>query len=112
VEATSRSVINSMIAPVVVCNSASATTDYARTISQLGIQNVTPTVVYFNVVEGFTLNCQWNYIYLDITTDFRRGAYAQLLSAKISDRLLSRTDYTQPGVPGTQCNLSLVEVMN
>lgn len=92
--------------------SALATTEYTKTINQLGVQSATPTVAYFSVLEGLTLSCQFGNIYLDITTDFGRAAYAELLAAKAEGRMLSRLDYTQPGGAGTQCNLSLVEVQN
>jgi hypothetical protein len=85
----------------------------SKTINLLGVQGSgTGAQVYFSVVEGFSLDCAFSNIYVDITTDFGRGAYAQLLVAKNSGRQLSRIDYTQTGGPGTECVLSLVEVGN
>jgi hypothetical protein len=90
---------------------ARATTEYSKTINQLGVQNATPGG-YFSVVEGLTLSCQYSNIYFDFTTPFGQDAYAQLLTAKNTGRMLSRIDYTQPGGTGTTCLLSLVEVQN
>lgn len=101
------------LALLMACSSALATTDNSKTINLLGVQGGgTSAQVYFSVVEGFSLDCQFSNIYVDITTDFGRGAYAQLLVAKNSGRLLSRIDYSQVGGPGTECILSLVEVGN
>ena len=88
------------------------TTDSSKTINQLGLQNSSPAVAYFGAVEGFTLNCEFGVIYTDITTSFGQAAYANLLAAKISGRMLSRITYTQSGGPGTMCSLILVEVQN
>jgi hypothetical protein len=101
------------LALLIACGSALATTDNSKTINLLGVQGSgTGAQVYFSVVEGFSLDCAFSNIYVDITTDFGRGAYAQLLVAKNSGRQLSRIDYTQTGGPGTECVLSLVEVGN
>ena len=94
-------------------SSAFATTEYAKTIKQLGVQNAPSAIVaYFSVAEGLTLDCQFGNIYVDITTDFGKAAYEELLAAKSNSRTLSRIDYTQSGGPGTECILSLVEIHN
>ena len=88
------------------------TTDTNKTINTLGVQNASPTLAYFSAVQGFTLNCEYGVIYIDITVPFGQAAYAQLLAAKISGTTLSTVTYTQPGGAGTPCNLSLVEIAN
>jgi hypothetical protein len=88
------------------------TTDSNKTINQLGLQSSSPALAYFGAVEGFTLNCEFGLIYTDITTTFGQAAYANLLAAKISGRMLSRITYTQSGGSGTPCTLALVEVQN
>jgi hypothetical protein len=97
------------LALLIACSSALATTDAPRTIDRLGSQG---SLVYFTVVEGLSLACAANAIYLDITTDAGRAAFAELLVAKNSGRQLSRIDYTQSGAPGTVCVLDLVEIEN
>ena len=88
------------------------TTDSNKTISTLGLQSSSPALAYFSAVEGFTLNCEYGLIYTDITTTFGQAAYANLLAAKISGRMLSRITYTQSGGSGTACTLTLIEVQN
>lgn len=89
-----------------------ATSDYSKTVGQLGVQGITPAQAYFTVKEGLTLTCQYGDIYVDLTTDFGRAAYAELLAARTQGRILSRIDYTQSGGPGSQCTLLLVEVQD
>lgn len=101
------------LALAMTCSSALAQTDNSKTVNLLGVQGSgTGAQVYFSVVEGLTLSCAFNNIYVDITTDFGKGAYAQLLEAKSTGRQLSRIDYTQSGGAGSECILSLVEVAN
>ena len=88
------------------------TTDSNKTISTLGLQSYSPALAYFGAVEGFTLNCEFGLIYTDITSTFGQAAYANLLAAKISGRMLSRITYIQSGGSGTACTLILVEVQN
>ena len=88
------------------------TTDNNKTINQLGLQSSSPALAYFGAVEGLTLNCEYGLIYTDITTTFGQAAYASLLAAKISGRMLSTIRYTQPGGSGTACTLILVEIQN
>lgn len=93
---------------------AFAASDFSKTINQLGVES-SPTApiasAYFNVDGGFTVtSCAYGNVYVDITTDFGRGALAQLLAAKNDGRQLSRIDYTQDS--SGICWLSLVEVAN
>lgn len=88
------------------CGSAIAVTETNKTIDRLGVQGGN---AYFDVKESLTLTCAWGNIYLDITTDFGKAAYSNLLAAKSSGRILSRIDYSQT-TAGGQCNLDLVEV--
>jgi hypothetical protein len=69
-------------------------------------------LAYFSVNGGFTLSCAYGLIYLDITTNFGRAAYSQLLAAKNTGQQLSRIDYVQAGGAGSMCTLQLVEVAN
>jgi hypothetical protein len=102
------------LALFIVCNSALAITDLSRTLDRLGTQGGDGGGnAYFSVVEPLSLNCLFNDIYVDnIGTDFGRAAYALLLEAKATGKMLSRIDYTQSGGPGTTCTVSLVELEN
>jgi len=79
-------------------------TEYSKSIARLGAQG---TIFYAGFVEPFTANCQWGNVY--VTAD-RKGLYAQLLAAKLTNRRISRLDYSQPGGSGTICNVELVEL--
>jgi len=79
-------------------------TEVNKSVARLGAQNVG---FYASFVEPFGQSCQWGNIY--ITPD-RKGIYAQLLTAKLTGRRISRVDYSQPGGNGTQCNAELVEI--
>jgi hypothetical protein len=59
------------------------------------------------VAEGFSLNC--GLVYINITNDFGKAAYSNVLAAKTSGKKLSRIDFEQTN--GT-CYVSLVEVAN
>lgn len=83
-------------------------TDYNRTIGHLGVQG---SNAYFDVKEGFTLNCEWGMVYMDITTDPGKAAYAELLAAKLAGKQLSRVAYTQAS-SGGMCTLALVEIQD
>ena len=79
--------------------------DTNRTISRLGVQG---SNAYFGVKEGFSVACRWGNVYVDITTDFGKAAYANLLAAKASGRVLSRVDYNQ--TVSADCTLAIVEI--
>ena|SRR5579872_1158909 len=98
-----------------VSGAAIAQSDFSKSISQLGVQVQpanAPSLAYFSVNGGFTLSCAYGLVYLDITTDFGRAAYAELLAAKNAGQQLSRIDYTQSGGANSMCTLQLVEVEN
>jgi hypothetical protein len=95
-----------------VSTGAFATTDWNKTVDRLGTQlatNGTGSWAYFNLKEGFSVNCPGGFAYVDITTDFGRAAFASLLAARSSGRLLSRIDYGPTGTGGN-CIVSIVEV--
>lgn len=89
---------------------AFAYTDYGKTVDQVGVDH--NNWLYFSVKEGFSVTCLAGRIYGDISTQFGRAAFAQLLAAKNAGRQLSRIDYTQTGGVGSQCHLTLVEVQD
>jgi hypothetical protein len=81
-------------------------TEYNKSITRLGAQG---TIFYVGFVEPFTANCQWGNVY--VAAD-RKGLYAQLLAAKLTNRRISRLDYSQPGGSGTPCAVELVELID
>lgn len=89
---------------------ASAATDSNKTVVALGVQGgSTYAVAYFSAAEGFSVSgCNSGLIYIDVTNNFGKAAYADILMAKTTGRKLARIDYAQDG-NGT-CYLSLVEV--
>ena len=91
---------------ILISASSFATTENLKSVDRLGVQGDN---AYFTVKEGFSQNCKWGNIYLNISTHFGKAAYANILSAKASGKKLSRIDYSQ-SADGEQCNLSLVEV--
>ena len=89
---------------------ALATTDSNKTVVALGVQGgSTYAVAYFTAAEGFSIS-SCGYIYIDVTNNFGKAAYADILMAKTTGRKLARIDYAQDG-NGT-CYLSLVEVQS
>ncbi|MEJ8853359.1 hypothetical protein WKW79_02190 [Variovorax robiniae] len=79
-------------------------TEGTKTIAKLGVQG---TQAYLSFVEPLTANCRWGYLY--IAPD-RKVMYSQFLAAKISNKRVSRVDYSQPGGTGTQCFADIVEL--
>jgi len=76
------------------------------TITATGAQ--APSGGYFRIAENLLVNCKYNVIYFDISSDFGKAAYSTLLAAKASGKKLSRISYTQD--PGSErCNLDLLE---
>lgn len=104
-------VIGVLMALSYVAQAGAAVTQNNLTLDRLGVQGG-GSVAYFSVDQPLTLTCQWNDIYLDITTDVGKTEYAELLAAKMTGKALSRVDYEQPGGTGTECILDLVEVAN
>lgn len=86
--------------------SASAlATDYDKYVDRLGIQGNSG---YFSVKDTLSLSCKFDVVYVDLTNDFGKAAYASLLAAQTSGKKLSRLDYSQT-VPGEMCMLTLLE---
>jgi len=75
-----------------------------KTIVRLGAQGRN---YYAGFAEPPSQNCLYGNIY--IASD-NKGLYVQLLAAKLSNKRLSRVDYSQPAGAGTQCNAELVEI--
>ena len=79
-----------------------------KSIARVGAQQTAQGLIYYvYFVEPLGQNCQFATVY--VTSD-RKGLYTQLLAAKLSNRRISRVDYSQPGGAGTQCNAELVEL--
>lgn len=79
-------------------------TEVNKTVSRLGAQGAG---FYVSFVEPFGQNCQWGAAYITPDT---KGLYVQLLAAKLSNRRISRIDYSQPGGNGSMCTAALVEI--
>ena len=97
------------VASLLLCSlagTAMAIDDYSKSVNKLGVQS---GVAYFGIKEGFGVNCKYEIIYIDITTDFGRLAYSNILSAKAAGLKLSWVNYTQASLGGI-CSLNLVEV--
>lgn len=86
--------------------SAVAGDDYGKTVGRIGVQGNT---AYFSLKEGLNTNCRYGIVYIDITTDFGRLAYANILSSKATSSKLSWVGYTQT-TSGGQCILSTAEI--
>ncbi len=82
---------------------ATSFTEYNKSITRVGAQGA---MFYVAFAEPLTTNCQWGNVY--VAAD-RKGLYAQLLAAKLTNRRISRLDYSQPGGSGTSCAVELVE---
>lgn len=95
------------VCAIVMFSEAYAQIDYDKTVDRLGIQGAQ---AYFSVSEGLSLNCLYGNIYLSLSSPEGRVAYAQILSAKLAGKKLSRVDYEQSA--DSQCSLSLVEMQN
>ena len=75
-----------------------------KTIVRLGAQGRN---YYVGFAEPTGQNCLYGNLYIASDT---KGLYVQLLAAKLSNKRLSRVDYSQPAGAGTQCNAELVEI--
>jgi hypothetical protein len=85
---------------------ASAGNDYSKTVGRIGIQG---NNAYFTLKEGLSTNCQFGVVYMNITTDFGKLAYANVLSAKATSTKLIWVSYDQV-VSGGQCILNTAEM--
>ncbi len=95
-----------VLAGVVVPSVAQSTyfVETGKTIVRLGAQG---RAYYVGFAEPLSQNCLYGNIYVASDT---KGLYVQLLAAKLSNKRLSRVDYSQPAGAGTQCNAELVEI--
>jgi hypothetical protein len=75
-----------------------------KTIARLGAQD---TYFYVDFAQPFGQNCAYGAAY--IMAD-KKGLYVQLLAAKLTGKIISGIDYSQPGGNGTKCIVELVEV--
>lgn len=81
---------------------------FNKSIARVGIQKTGQGLVYFvGFVEPLGQNCQYDTIY--VTSD-RKDMYVQLLAAKLSNRRISRVEYSQPAGSGSSCNAEMVEI--
>src|SRR5258705_11137302 len=78
-------------------------TETTKTVARLGVQGVQ---YYVGFAEPLTQSCLYGNVY--VAPD-RKSLYVQLLAAKLSNKRLSRVDYSQPAGSGTQCNAELIE---
>lgn len=85
---------------------AMAVTDVDRTITKVGAQN---NVAYVTVTPATSTSCLYGVLYIaDTSTASGKALYATLLTARSSDKPLTRVDYAVQG-DGT-CNISLLEI--
>lgn len=80
--------------------------DYGKTAGRIGVQGNT---AYFSLKEGLSTNCRYGIVYIDITNDSGRLAYANILSSKATSSKLSWVGYTQT-ISGGQCVLTTAEI--
>lgn len=87
------------------CAPVAAVTELDKSVDRVGIQN---NYAYFAIKDNLSVSCKFDIIYLNLTSDFGKAAYANILAAQAGGRKLSRFDYDQVA-PGEMCTLSLVE---
>jgi hypothetical protein len=80
--------------------------DYGKTVGRIGVQG---NNAYFTLKEGLSTNCQYGVVYINITTDPGRLAYANVLAAKTANTKLSWVAYSQANLGG-QCMLYTAEM--
>ncbi len=86
-------------------NFAIAQEDVNKHVSQLGVEGV---YYYFSVVEGLSINCQYDVIYSPINTDYGKITYSNIVSVKEGGGVLSRIEYTQRS--DGSCHLDGLEI--
>jgi hypothetical protein len=79
--------------------------DNNKTISAVGVQG---TNYYFQVDNGFSLNCIYGTMYFSNESGFGKGAYATLLTAKAQSKPITRIAYSQNTTTNV-CTLELIQ---
>ena len=93
-----------ILSTVLLSMPASAITENGKTISHVGAQSGQAYVMFTAPPSG---SCNFNVIYLDVSTDAGRAYYTILLTAYLQNKTLSRVDYhTSSG----NCYIDLVEI--
>ena len=94
-----------LITLLILCTNVFAASDSNVTVTALGVQG---NNMYVYTSPAPTGGCLYNVIYLDITTDFGKTAYAAVLVAKMKAKPLTRIDYDKAA--SGVCTLTLVEM--
>ncbi len=83
-----------------------AVIDANRTISRVGVQNTNSTAyVQFTVAPSG--GCNYDILYVSLTTDAGRANYALLLTAQANRSTIKRVDYS---VSSGTCTINLIEI--
>ncbi len=83
---------------------AFATIEFNKVVAHLGTQDSFAYVVFAVPPTG---SCAYNNVYIDLTTDKGKAAYATVLTAYVAGLTVSRVDYTNTS--GT-CYVNLIEI--
>ena len=108
---------NSIKSMIVLCGlvgmmPAFAVTQSNMTINMLGVNTATSGKAYVGFVEPLSITCSYDLVYISLSTDGGKAAYATLLSAKMSDKKISRIDYAIDPANGVACLASIIAVQD
>lgn len=90
---------------ILIAQPAQAIQQFGLTVANVGVQ---PDQMYVRFTSPLTDNCIAGVLYLTVTTDYGKAAYSLLLTARASNKVVSRVDYTR-GADGV-CRIDLVEI--
>lgn len=90
---------------MLMAQSAQATQQFGLTVVNVGVQ---PDHMYVRFATPLTDNCYAGVLYITVTTDYGKAAYSLLLTARATNRIVSRVDYSK-GTDGV-CRIDLVEI--
>jgi hypothetical protein len=82
-----------------------ADTETNKTIDRVGVSG---NLAYFTAVEGFAAACDSEAMQVDLGTPAGRALYATVLTAKATNRKLSRIDFSVDAATGA-CVVTLAE---
>jgi hypothetical protein len=94
-----------MAATLVASTHAFAETETNKTIDRVGVSG---NLAYFTAVEGFAAACNAGAMQVDLGTPAGRALYAMVLTAKATNRKLSRIDFSVDAATGA-CVVTLAE---
>ncbi|EQB11670.1 hypothetical protein [Sphingobium lactosutens] len=94
------------LAGFLMSSPALAVIDSNRTISRVGVQGSNSTA-YVQFTVAPSAGCNYDTLYISLTTDAGRAIYSLLLTADASGNIINRVDYL---ISNGTCTINLIEI--